>query len=180
MSDKFSRISSRIIETNPYWNYKLDEYKLPSGANGEYHYVDSRGSTLIIPELDKNKIILTTQFRYLNQKESIELPGGGLALGLSYEENALKELEEETGYTAGKMEFLGEFNPFNGVTNEICKVYLATELSEKKVVQDETESITISTYTPDEIFNLITSNKIWDGMSISAYLIYTIKKNYQK
>jgi ADP-ribose pyrophosphatase len=174
MNEIFSRIDSNLIHSNPYWDYRLDEYILPSGSTGKYYYVDSRGSTIIIPKLSEDTFILTSQFRYLNKKESIEFPGGGLTTNLTFEENALKELEEETGYKSNKLTLLGEFNPFNGVTDEICKVFLAEELEKSIANPDESESIKILEFNSDEINNMISSNKIWDGMSISAYLMYVL------
>ncbi|OGU57525.1 MAG: hypothetical protein A2X64_04670 [Ignavibacteria bacterium GWF2_33_9] len=175
MSEIFDKISSEVLFSNPYWKYKLDKYRLPSGSIGDYHFIDSRGSSLIIPELDNHTFVMTNQFRYLNHKFSIEFPGGGLPEGVSFEDNVIKELEEETGYIAHKLELLGEFNPFNGVTNEICKVFLASELTKSKQKLDDTESISIMKVDKNDIFQLIKSNKIWDGMSISAYFLYHLK-----
>jgi ADP-ribose pyrophosphatase len=175
MSKVFSKISSKLIKSNPYWNYRLDKYVLPTGTIGDYHYVDSRGSTIVIPILNETQFLITSQFRYLNSKESLEFPGGGLSPNLTFEENALIELEEETGFIAGKLEFLGEFNPFNGVTNEICKVYLASDLSESIQKPNESEDIKVIKCTLDDINNWIISNKIWDGMSIAAYIMFYLK-----
>lgn len=175
MANIFDKINSTIISSNPYWKYKLDNYVMPSGKISEYHYVETLGSTLIIPKLSDDVFLLSEQFRYLNQKMSIEFPGGGLAPGLTYEENALKELEEESGYKAGRLEYLGEFNPFNGVTNEICKVFLATNLQFVKPNPEESESFSYLKLNSNEINQMIFSNKIWDGMSISAWLIYLLK-----
>lgn len=172
---KYSRISSETIHSNPYWNYKFDEYVLPSGSNGKYYYVDSRGSTLIIPKLYDGKFVLTKQYRYLNKLESIEFPGGGLSQNCTSEKNALNELEEETGFKAENISLLGEYNPFNGVTNEICKVFLAEKLIKTEQKLDESEQIELLFLTFDEINNLIISNKIWDGMSISAWMFYLLK-----
>ncbi|MBK9249900.1 MAG: NUDIX hydrolase [Ignavibacteria bacterium] len=71
-----------------------------SGTVGEYHYVHSRGATLIIPQLPDGTFILVRQFRYLLQRESLEFPCGGINPQWAEPlENAHKELLEETGYS---------------------------------------------------------------------------------
>jgi ADP-ribose pyrophosphatase len=177
MAESFSKKSSKIIHQNPYWNYKLDEYIIPSGDMRDYYYADSRGSSIIIPKIDDKHFILIEQYRYLNQKISIEFPGGGLIPNISYPENALKELEEETGYKTdiNSLTLIGEFNPCIGMTNEICKVYIAENLQQTIQQPDEEEEIKILVLNPDEINSMIKSNKIWSGMSISSWFFYVSK-----
>ncbi|MFZ4622544.1 MAG: NUDIX domain-containing protein, partial [Bacteroidota bacterium] len=99
----------------------------------------------------------------------IELPCGGVKEGKSYEEMAHIELEEETGFRSEQLKKVGEFNPYNGVTNEICEVFLATELIQSKSVPDATEEFELMFKTPGEIDAMIESNIIWDGMTIAAW-----------
>ena len=71
------------------------------------------------------KVILVNQYRYLCDRESLEFPCGSINEGHTYEQTALLELQEETGYKAGApLQELGRFNPYNGVTSEICTVYI--------------------------------------------------------
>ena len=103
----------------------MDCFEIPNGFSGEYHYVHTNGSSMVIPITEEGKIILVNQFRYLCNRESIEFPCGSVKEGRSYLETAHSELEEETGYRANLMKIVGEFNPYNGVTSEICKIFLA-------------------------------------------------------
>ncbi|MDA3843788.1 MAG: NUDIX hydrolase [Candidatus Kapabacteria bacterium] len=178
---KYDKLSSKIIFENPYWKYRFDEYELPRGGQGEYHYVDSTGSTMIIPQINDDKYILCRQYRYLNSKSSIEFPGGGQKSLITSLENAGEELREETGYTADSLEFIGENNPFNGVTNEVCRVYLASGLTLTGTAPDETEEFELLELTSDEINDMIKTNEIWDGMTIAAWSMYYFSKlNYRK
>jgi 8-oxo-dGTP pyrophosphatase MutT (NUDIX family) len=173
MPSKFETLSSRTIFSNPYWEYRMDEYHLLSGKKKEYHYVWSRGSTFIIPEIDDDTYILTRQWRYLNKRYSIEFPGGGIEKGLSPSENAVKELAEETGYVAGSMIYLGEYNPFNGVTNELCQVFIARNLLPCDCDPDESEEIELIRLNRKEIYELIKKGEIWDGMTLAAWAMYS-------
>lgn len=171
MHSKFKTISSKELYHNPYWDYYLDRYSIDN-REFDYHYVRSRGSVMIIPLLDNGNLLLIEQYRYLNNRPSIELPGGGVGPNTDYKSAAAKELEEETGYIANDLEFIGEFNPCNGITNEICKVYIARNLVKVTQKNEETEEIQVLNYNINDIEQLIKSNKIWDGMSISSLYIY--------
>ncbi|MDD8018700.1 MAG: NUDIX hydrolase [Bacteroidota bacterium] len=169
MLKHWKKISSKVASQNSWWTYRLDEFQIPGGIAGEYHYVHTEGSSLIVPVMDDGKIILVNQYRYLCAKESIEFPCGGVKIGKSYEEMAHLELEEEAGYVAQKLQPVAEFNPFNGVTDEMCKVFIARELKKTAQRPDATEEIEVLYKTPDEIENLILTNAIWDGMTIAAW-----------
>ena len=117
----------------------MDRFEIPGGLTGEYHYVHTEGSSMVIPFTGDGNIVLVNQYRYLCGRESIEFPCGSVKKGSTHRETAHLELEEETGYRALSMEALGDFNPYNGVTNEICKVYLARNLRSTEPRPDETE-----------------------------------------
>lgn len=171
---KWTKLSEKNLFVNTHWTYKLDNFEIESGQTGEYHYVHSPGSTMVIPFSNPNEIILVNQFRYLNQKESLEFPCGSIENGLSKKENALKELREESGFT-GKLEFVGEFSPYTGVSNEICSVYFAKELEVSPLPKDETEEFEIIKMSLNEFEKLIKQNIIWDGLTLSAWILV---KNY--
>ncbi len=179
MLNKFDTISQEKLFSNPYWEYFLEKYILPNGTIGDYHYICSNGSTMIIPITNDNKILLVKQYRYLNKKYSWEFPGGGVKKGNDYLKNAREELNEETGYFSGNMICLGVFNPFNGVTNEICKVYLAKCLSFVAENPELSEEFDVQCFSYDEIETMIHNNEIWDGMTIASFALFAFSK-YKK
>lgn len=169
MIKQLKRLTSIVKFKNPYWEYKFDTYTLPDGSIGDYHYVSTPGSVMIIPMAGAGEFVLIKQFRVLNDRESIEFPGGGIKSGSSPEENARNELFEEAGYQPGKMTFLGQYNPCNGLTNEICSVYLAENLTKTTNQPDYTEEFEIITMSIEEIIDNINKGVIWDGMTIAAW-----------
>ncbi len=165
-------LSSTTIYSNDHWSYRLDKFKHDDGTEDEYHYVHTLGSTMIIPFTHDDKFLMVSQFRYLNQKESIEFPCGGVEKGLTPEENAMKELREETGYAAKKLELIGSFAPFTGACDEICNVYIATELYEAALPKDKSEEgMEVIKVDFDELTNLISENKIWDGLTLASWAL---------
>lgn len=163
----------RLIEEikNPWWTYRTEEYRLPSGVVGKYHFIHTNGSSLIIPLLGDGNIVLVRQYRYLCDRESLEFPCGCVKDGSSHEETARLELAEEAGFNAGGLDEIGTFNPYNGVTDEFCKVYIATHLSPVQANPDETEQLESVTLPPSGIEHSIETGEIWDGMTIAAWFI---------
>lgn len=175
MLKRWKQLSTAVIFKNPWWTYKKDEFRIPGGITGEYHYVHTNGASMIVPVMPDGRIILVNQYRYLCDKESIELPCGGVKEGKTYVEMAHIELEEETGFRSRDLKKSGEFNPYNGVTNEICEVFIARDLVESASVPDSTEEFELLYRTPQQIDEMIASNQIWDGMTIAAWGIVRSK-----
>jgi ADP-ribose pyrophosphatase len=163
------RLRTSVASKNPWWTYMLDHFELPSGTRGEYHYVHTNGSSMVIPVLPDGQLLLVNQYRYLASRESLEFPCGSVKDGSSHDRTAWEELAEETGYSAGTLLLAGEFNPYNGVTDEMCRVYIARELSFVGGAPEETEEFELVTLRPDELDERIRSGEVWDGMTIAAW-----------
>ncbi len=171
----WKKLSESIIFKNNWWTYKKDELELPSGKFGEYHYVHSNGSSMIIPIMNDGRVLMVKQYRYLVAKESIEFPCGSVKDGSTHDETAWHELTEETGYSSNRLFMVGEFNPYNGITNEMCHVYIARELQHVGGVPDETEEFELMLLNASEVDEKIRSGEVWDGMSIAAWHVVKAK-----
>lgn len=167
----WKKLSESVFAKNPWWTYKVDEFELPSGKQGKYHYVHTNGASLVVPVMHDGKLLMVNQYRYLCERESLEFPCGGVKEEQSYDETAVQELAEEAGLIARRWQIAGEFNPYNGVTNEICRVYIAKEVFPTLQSPDDTEDFEKFLLTPDEIDARIISGVIWDGMTIAGWTI---------
>lgn len=156
---------------NPWWTYRKDDLLLPNGKQGEYHLVHTIGSSMVIPLLEDGKMILVNQFRYLAGKESIEFPCGAVKEGSNYEQTAALELAEETGFQARDLKWIAEFNPYNGVTDEICRVFTARNLYPVEAMPDETEELEHVHVSVGEFERMVQSGEIWDGMTLAAWAL---------
>ncbi len=180
MLTRWKKISSKLKYENKYWTYLIDQFTIDDSKEFEYHYVHTLGSTMIIPQLANGKFILVEQYRYLNDMFSLEFPCGSIEKGFSKIENAKKELIEETGYTSDNLVEIGFFSPYNGVGDEICTVYYASQLENIESKPEETEKFVIHQLTEDEIDTKLINNEIWDGMSISAWTFFKNKISVRK
>ena len=154
---------------NPWWTYKKDIIRLPSGKQGEYHYVHVKGSSMIIPMMDDGKMIVVNQYRYLCNRESLEFHCGSVKENSTFDETAAYELAEETGFEAGHLKCVAEFNPYNGVTDELCRIFVASHLTPVHAHHDETEEFEQVYLTSQEFEDKVKSGEIWDGMTLAAW-----------
>ena len=168
---KWRKLNSKTVFKNDHWSYNLDEFEIEDGRKGEYHYVHTHGSSAVIPVKSNGKILLVNQYRYLNQKESLELPCGGVEENLSPHENALKELREESGFTSTELIYVGGFSPYTGASDEICSVFIAPSLVYSPLPKDEVEEFELHEFDLQEIDRLIEQNIIWDGLTITAFTL---------
>jgi ADP-ribose pyrophosphatase len=173
MLKRWKRINTKTRHENPWWTYKVDDFEIPGKVkvSGQYYYVHTHGASMVIPLTAEGKILLVNQFRYLGGRESIEFPCGSVETGHDHLQTAHQELQQETGYRANKMREVALYNPYNGVTDEICKVFIAEDLQTAPADPDETEEFELLSCTPDQIEDMIRKNKIWDGMTLAAWAL---------
>jgi ADP-ribose pyrophosphatase len=168
---KWKKLSEKELYKNPWWVYRQDTFRLPNGEVGEYFYVHTNGSSMVVPVLDDGRIVMVKQYRYLCDEESLEFPSGGVKGGSDYPRTAAEELAQEAGYSAAEWQLAGRFNPYNGITNEICRVYIARGLKKAEQQPDPTEEFEQFHLTAVEIEAKINSGEIWDGMTIAAWML---------
>lgn len=175
MLQRLDKLTTESLDRNPWWDYRHDTYSHPDGSQGDFYYIQTRGSVFVIPELEDGRLLLLRQFRYLNQLESLEFVGGGLKGNATAEESAREELQEEAGYEAGRLTSLGWFNPMNGASDEKCYVFIASELTKSRARPEISEEFESESVTIDELIGLIQSGKIWDGMTLASFSLYLLK-----
>lgn len=161
-------LDSRVFDDNGYWQYKIDSFEIDEQIKGVYHYVHSPGSTLVVPFMNDETILLVHQYRYLMRESFYEFPCGAIKAGLSPEENAQTELREETGYAAEHLTYIGKFAPYNGVADEWCFVYVARNLFPDPLSPEETEDLSVEPVPTLRIQELIADGRFQDGMSLAA------------
>ena len=143
----------------------------PSGNNGIYGEVHFKNIAIGVIALDdENNIYLVSQFRFVLNQNSLEIPEGGGHLFIDPLASAKRELKEETGLDALHWEKLMEMHLSNSVSNEKAIVFLAKGLTEGEMDLEETEDITVSKLSLTEAYRLVNENKITDSISVAAIL----------
>ena len=124
------------------------------------------GSAVIVPVFDDNSVALVRQYRHPAQKYLLEIPAGSLAPGEDPEIGARRELEEEIGVLAGKVEKLTEFYVSPGFLGEKMHVYLATDFTATKQNLEEDELLKIERIAISSIGEMLKNGVIEDAKTI--------------
>ena len=124
------------------------------------------GAVVLLPILDDGRVVLIENTRPTVGETLLELPAGTRESGEEAVVTASRELIEETGYRAGKLELLHEFYSAPGICDELMHLYRATELVAGDPDREATESIVNRIATRDEIKAWIASGKIRDAKTL--------------
>jgi ADP-ribose pyrophosphatase len=146
---------------------------LPSGRVTIREKVTHPGSVGILPVLENGDLIFVKQFRYVIGSDLLEIPAGTIEEGESPEECATRELLEETGYQAGRLDLLSSFYTSPGYSNEFMWLFKATDLRSGEAKPMADESIEIKVVSLGEALSLIKNGGIRDVKTICAILLYT-------
>ncbi len=134
------------------------------------------GAAVILPVLDDGSIVLIRNYRFAVDEHLYELPAGMLEPGEAPEACAARELTEETGYTAGSVERLTEFYTGPGTTDEMMRVYLATELVPGRQDLEVYERIAVEVRSDDDVRRMVADGTIHDAKTIATLGVYWLGK----
>lgn len=137
--------------------------------------VDHCNATVILPFLSSTEIILLKNQRDVVQEKLLELPAGCMEEGENPLECAHRELLEESGFRAMKMEPLCEFYTTPGFCTEYLHIFAAYDLVFEGQNLDESEEIEVLTLSLEDAYDLIDRKEIKDGKTITALLMHRIR-----
>jgi len=163
-------ISSKEITRNRIFTVSDDVAIDPDGFEIRRVIVQHRGSAVMMPVDDKDRVLLIRQYRLPARRYLWELPAGTLDPGERPLHAAKRELVEETGYRAKKWTKLAEFYPSPGFLNEKMTIYLATQLTAGQATPMDDERIEARWFTSKEIDEMIQSGKILDAKTNIGFL----------
>lgn len=130
------------------------------------------GAVLILPLLDKDHLVMIRNQRFAVGQELWELPAGTLEKNETPENTAARELIEETGYRAEKIELLTTFFTTPGWCNEVMYTYVATHLSHVGQSLDESERIIVEIVPWPKALKMVQDGTIMDGKTIATLLYF--------
>ena len=165
----------KILDSQKIFDGRVFKVTVDTVREGELTYqrevVHHHGSAVILPLHDDGTVVLVRQYRHPAVRYLLEAPAGTLNDGERPEMGAARELEEELGLIAGRMEKLSEFFVSPGFLEEKMWVYLATELAEGKQRLDEDELLDIVRLPISDALEMISSGEIQDAKTIISLML---------
>lgn len=149
-----------------------------NGQIAEWDYIHHDGAACVVAVNQDGKLLMVRQYRNALDRFTLEVPAGKLDTPDEPTiDCAARELEEETGYRANKMEYLLTVNSTVAFCNEKIDVYLATDLEKTQQHLDPEEEINVEEWELEDLKELIYSGKMTDGKTIAGIMTYAAKYN---
>ena len=170
-------LSKETVYDGKLFKVNREIVRLPDGRERPREIVVHPGAVAMVVVDDEDRLILVRQYRRAADRVLLEIPAGTREPGEDPEQCALREVREETGYEAGKVESLGGFYSAPGFCTEYLYCYLLTDLRESPGAFDDDENIEVERLTVDEALEAIRSGEICDAKSICGILMWHVMRN---
>ena len=164
-------ISSDRVYTGKTISLRVDTVEIPNRGYKKREIVEHNGAVGIIAITRENKVVLVKQYRKAIEKELWEIPAGKIEPGENPKESAMRELKEETGYSAQSIKLLHKFYTSAGFSNQKIYIYLAENLTSGSQDFDDDEFIETKEFSLNEVYDMIYNNDIEDGKTSIGMLL---------
>ena len=169
---KEKQISSESIYKGKIIDVYKDKVICPNGHESTRELIRHCKASCIMAFTSDNKLLIERQYRYPYDEVIYEFPAGKCDKDEDPLVTAKRELEEETGYYANNIVYLGKMYPSCAYTDEVIYLYLATSLERRKQHLDENEALNIFEMSLDEVIKLVKSGEIKDAKTLCALTYY--------
>ncbi|NOT48047.1 MAG: NUDIX hydrolase [Acidobacteria bacterium] len=167
--------SPELLSSDRIYGGKVFDIRIDSIRDGEITYkreiVVHKGSAVVIPVFDDGTVALVRQYRHAAGKYLLEICAGTLNKGEDPEVGARRELEEEIGVTAAKVEKLCEFYVSPGFLTEKMHLYLATGLTETTQNLEADEILTVERHPLADLLEMVKHGEIEDAKTIIGIML---------
>lgn len=174
--EEFKRIKRELIVKGAIIDYYQDTMQIPNGNVAKWDLIDHKGAAAVVAVREDGKLLMVRQYRNALERETLEIPAGGLeGREEPTDEAAMRELSEETGFVCDKVELLTSIYTTVAFCNEKIDIYVARDLRPGSQHLDEDEFINVEAYSVDELKEMIFAGKIQDSKTICGILAYDAK-----
>lgn len=171
MITKETTIESERIYDGAILNVRRDKVMVKDGKTAYREIIEHNGAVALIAVTDDDKVIMVKQYRKACESELLEIPAGKIDKGEDALNSAIRELKEETGYTASDIRLMTKFYVACGYSQEQISIYLCTGLTPGETDFDEDEDLEIYEIPMDELYEMCMSGEIVDSKSLVGILM---------
>ncbi len=170
MAEQPELTGSEVVFDGRLFDLRLDTLRSPEGRAFRREMIYHPGAVCMIPIDGEGALLLVEQYRHGARTRLLEIPAGTLEQGEDPGETAARELREEVGMRAGRVEPLGGFWIAPSYATEYIHLFVCRELTPDPLPGDEDEDIEIVRLTRDEALAAIDSGRVIDAKSIAGIL----------
>jgi ADP-ribose pyrophosphatase len=156
------RIGGKTLVSGGFLEVRKDDVRLPDGSTATREYIQHAGAVAVIPILDDGRCVLVRQYRYPLHKVLLEWPAGKLEAGEKTLTCAMRELLEETGYTASEWAYGGEIHNAAAYSSESIWLWFARGLVAGAPQLDEGEFVETVLMSQAELESLSAHDQLPD------------------
>ncbi len=170
---KVERLKRTEIAKGAILTYYHDTVKIPNGHICEFDFLGHQGAAAVLPVTGDGKLLMVRQYRNALDRFTLEIPAGGLEGPKEpTREAAARELTEETGFVAGKIDFLISVVSAVAYCNEKIDIYLARDLQKSERHLDADEFINVEAWDVSDLLELCYNGTIQDAKTVAAVMAY--------
>lgn len=174
MSEEFKRLDRELIFKGSIIDYYKDTVQVPNGNIVKWDFIGHKGAAAVVAVREDGKLLMVRQYRNALDRDTLEIPAGGLnGADEPTVKAAARELEEETGYrTLKEPEFLMSIRTTVAFCNEKIDIYVANRLEKSCQKLDEDEFIGVEAWDVHDLLEKIYDGTLQDSKTVGAILAY--------
>ena len=172
---RWETLDTDIDYTCPGFDVRRDDVRLPDGTETDYHYVDESPAVVVLPLTADGDVVVIEEWRQAVDRVNRGLPAGSMEADEEPTGAAHRELREETGYEADRIEHLLTAEPSNGIANSVHHHFVAYDCEPTTEQElDDNESICVDTVDYDDYLDSVVDDELNDGRSALTLLQYEL------
>jgi len=171
----FELIHSEPLFQGRAFKIRRDRVKMPDGRQTNFDIVQHTGSVVILPIDERGNLLFVRQYRHAAGIDLLELPAGTRDEDELHEACAAREIREETGMAAGKMERIGDFYLAPGYSTEFMAVFVATDLKHDPLQADEDEFLQVEAIPVKKAFEMALHGEMPDAKTLAALFLARVQ-----
>jgi ADP-ribose pyrophosphatase len=160
----------RLLHQGRELKITLDQVRLPNGHELELEMVHHPGAAAVVPFVTDDEVLLLRQYRWAAAQWIYEIPAGKLRSGEAPADCATRELEEEVGQRAGRLERLGDIWTAPGFTDELITLFAARDLTPVAQALEPDEVLEVERVPLTRALELVRDGRFRDAKSLCALL----------
>lgn len=174
----FELLKSEPVFQGRAFKIRRDYLKTPDGRETKYEIVEHGGSVIIIPIDEHGNLLFVRQYRHAAGTDLLELPAGTRDGNEPHEVCAAREIREETGMAAGKLERIGDFYLAPGYSTEFMAVFLATDLNHNPLEADADEFLQVEKIPIRRVIEMAENGQMPDAKTLAA--LFLVRKHLEQ